>query len=298
MIDLQQLHQAGADVAGVHGDAWLRCSAVRNDRLGILDQVHSLHQQLGRRIIVPDLSGAPVPQCAGGAPEQRHRYGATPTALRHALKRSLIDTERQQLLADINRVGSREALANQRGVNWQTIARALEGEALLPDTIPRLLGREPTSPPDGDIDPPAPADEPAQPLPGEAPGQATTTTAQPQQTTPMPDALFTDLEAAIADRGRGSIINLAKYCGIGTTTFFAWRRLARIPERHHAAVRAWIDGAIAQRRHRIASRAKQRASAAPQNDRAIRILAAMGCQTMRVYVISGNRIEERQAVVL
>lgn len=56
MIDLLNLREAGADVAGAHGDRWLRMSAVRKCRMSILARIRSLHHQLGRRVLPEDLT--------------------------------------------------------------------------------------------------------------------------------------------------------------------------------------------------------------------------------------------------
>lgn len=56
MIDLAALHAAGADVAGDHGEAWLRMPAVRDHRPGLLAEVRELHQRIDRRITAADFA--------------------------------------------------------------------------------------------------------------------------------------------------------------------------------------------------------------------------------------------------
>jgi len=74
-IDLQELHAAGAEIAG-HADAWLalgRQPRVKNDRLNLVEKVRTLHISLARRVVPADicpplLTAAPPPPPAP-APE-------------------------------------------------------------------------------------------------------------------------------------------------------------------------------------------------------------------------------------
>ncbi|MEY2654596.1 MAG: hypothetical protein RLZZ524_1624 [Pseudomonadota bacterium] len=63
-IDLQELHAAGAEVAGEHADAWMRLRGAKSAEFatlhgGIVGAVRALHARLGRRITPADLNRQP-----------------------------------------------------------------------------------------------------------------------------------------------------------------------------------------------------------------------------------------------
>jgi hypothetical protein len=57
----------------------------------------------------------------------------------------------------------------------------------------------------------------------------------------MPDALVTAMNAAIAERGKGSGAALCATLGLAGGSYKNWRHAGRIPENHRAGVQAWID---------------------------------------------------------
>jgi hypothetical protein len=63
----------------------------------------------------------------------------------------------------------------------------------------------------------------------------------PQKESPMPDKLLTAMNAAIAERGKGSGAALCATLGLAGGSFKNWRTHGRIPENHRAGVQAWID---------------------------------------------------------
>jgi hypothetical protein len=247
MIDLQALHAAGADVAGVHADAWLRLPGVRSGEFttkagGVLERVRAMHAQLGRRILPTDLTGQPVPLCAGGAPLDKARTGSTPRAQALNGVARLTRDQVRNLQVQVEATGSREAVAKSLNINPYTLGRALAGEPLLPETIARILGAKPL-PPDGDIDPPGQADEPGNPLPGEAPGQATIEPEPPPehqaQEADMSDPLLTKLLPALEGYGRKSAF--AKAIGRSPSCVCDWKKAGKIPEDSRPAVESWLE---------------------------------------------------------
>jgi hypothetical protein len=62
-----------------------------------------------------------------------------------------------------------------------------------------------------------------------------------QETTTMPDALLTAMNAAIAERGKGSGAALCATLGLAGGSYKNWRTHGRIPENHRDGVKSWID---------------------------------------------------------
>jgi hypothetical protein len=70
--------------------------------------------------------------------------------------------------------------------------------------------------------------------------QTITLPTKPEES-PMPDVLLTAMNAAIAERGKGSGAALCATLGLAAGSYKNWRTHGRIPENHQAGVQAWID---------------------------------------------------------
>jgi hypothetical protein len=86
---------------------------------------------------------------------------------------------------------------------------------------------------------PAPAETQARRVPQTKPKPSPRSATK--ETTPMPDALVTAMNVAIAERGKGSGAALCATLGLAGGSYKNWRHAGRIPENHRAGVQAWID---------------------------------------------------------
>jgi pyruvate/2-oxoglutarate dehydrogenase complex dihydrolipoamide acyltransferase (E2) component len=134
-IDLQELHAAGAEVAGEHADAWLRLRGAKSAEFatlhgGIVGAVRALHARLGRRITPADLNRQPdehpptdqVARPVALEPKPEPETAPMPDALL---------AELNQVLADRPR-GACKALAAELGIDssslnyWRTSGKVPE----------------------------------------------------------------------------------------------------------------------------------------------------------------------------
>jgi hypothetical protein len=145
MIQMYDLHRAGAQVLTGDGDAWLRHPRVRAHDATLLDEIAAARRRLGRAVCPDDL----VPD-AGAA------------------GRPLAASERERLRALVAQHPAGQPLG---GVAYAAVLRALDGEPITPRILDRLLlamvspavAPPPTDPPPTTAA--APAAPPESPMP-------------------------------------------------------------------------------------------------------------------------------------
>lgn len=127
-INLPTLHAAGADVAGEHGEAWLRLS--RPVRVA---DIRSLHERLGRPVFPCDLTGQPMPE---------HHSERGPRAMTpgQAAYRSVgpLDPDMLYKLIEMIAANGCKATARRAGISSANLERIRRGGDMTADTRRRI----------------------------------------------------------------------------------------------------------------------------------------------------------------